>query len=116
MQSPSSLGDYLGLNCASLGARLGRGGGSLGWKAPVSRVMVSLTAWSQREKLEWAFVCNRWGCVFPGLIGRKQWREEMTAGMKGGPKTCQTCPPSSLARQQIAFISDPLGQEAACSE
>lgn len=47
---------------------------------------VRLAAWSQREQPEWAFVHSRWGCVFPGLTGKKGWREEMTAGKKGAIK------------------------------
>lgn len=74
------------------------------------------TAWPQRESPEWAFVCSRRGCVFPGLMGRKEWREEMTAGKKGGHKTWQRCPSSALTRQQVAFILGPEDQGDACSE
>lgn len=72
-----------------LGAELHQPGGQTGQKGPLAlkgaRLQgdVRLAAWSQREQPEWAFVHSRWVCVFPGLTGKKGWREEMTAEREG---------------------------------
>lgn len=78
-----NLRAHLGLSWASMGRE---GDGCVGPEGASLRGDAA-TAWSQRERPEWAFVCSRRGCVFPGLMERKGWREEMTIGKKGGYKT-----------------------------
>ena len=53
-----------------LGAQqLGRGGDR--WVGPEGASLRgdAATAWSQKERPKWAFVCSRRGCVFPGQMG-----------------------------------------------
>ena len=82
-QGSCGLGAYLGLSWASSQTGLGRGGhGGVGPEGAGLQGDAT-AAWSQRESPEWAFVCSRCGGlgrgVFPGLMGREGWGEEMTA-------------------------------------
>lgn len=76
-QGHCGLGANSGLNGASRGAGLGRGGdGGVGPEGAGLRGDAT-AAWTQRESPEWAFVCSQWGRgLFPGLMGREGWREE----------------------------------------